>query len=223
MPIAPVRWFVTGTDTEVGKTVVTACLAQAARALGNVIAAKPVASGVPPGTAGEDAELLGAAAGHPPRVLATWEAPLSPHRAALSEGHAPEPADLDRFCRDLRADVVLVEGVGGWRVPIRADILRYDVVDLARATGGAVLVVAADRLGVLNHTLLTVAAIRQDGLEVSGVVLNRGVGPETPSRTTNLLDLRMLLDVPVVVLDPLDPRDPNARAAAGEGLWARLT
>lgn len=217
------RWFVTGTDTEVGKSVVTACLAQAARRWGTVVAAKPVASGVVPGTAGEDAELLGEAAGHPPRVLHTWAAPVSPHRAALSEGRPVDPAALDRFCRELTADTVLVEGVGGWRVPLRADDQRYEVVDLARATAGRVLIVAADRLGVINHARLTLEAVRSDGLDVVGVVLNRGVGPVSEARSSNQDDLRHLLDVPVVVLEPLDLRDPLAREQAGARLWSGLT
>lgn len=217
------RWFVTGTDTEIGKSVVTACLAQAARRWGTVLAAKPVASGVVPGTPGEDAALLGEAAGHPPLVLQTWVAPLSPHRAALAEGRPADPEALDRFCRGLRADTVLVEGVGGWRVPLRVDSTRYEVPDLARATGGRVIVVAADRLGVINHARLTVEAVRGDGLEVAGLVLNRGTAPGSEARATNLADLRLLLDLPVAVLEALDPRDARAREAAGARLWAELT
>lgn len=223
MPGPGSRWFVTGTDTEIGKSVVTACLAQAARRWGSVVAAKPVASGVEPGTAGEDAELLGAAAGHPPLVLRTWRAPLSPHRAALAEGRPVDPEALDGFCRGLAADTVLVEGVGGWRVPLRADHVRYEVRDLARATGGRVVVVAADRLGVINHTRLTVEAVRADGLNLAGVVLNRGVGDASEARSSNLDDLRLLIDVPVAVLEALDVGDPAAREAAGAGLWADLT
>src|SRR5687768_2946774 len=99
------RLFVTGTDTGVGKTVVTACLAAAARRRGSVVACKPVASGVPPGQAGEDAELLGRCAGHPPLVLAAFEAPLSPHRAAMLEGRQVGDDVLERI-RALQADTV---------------------------------------------------------------------------------------------------------------------
>src|SRR5262245_23087922 len=140
------RWFVTGTDTDVGKTVVTACLAEAARDRGSVVAAKPVASGVAPGTAGDDASLIGAAAGHAPICFAAFAAPLSPHRAAALEGRAP-PASLLDDVRALAADTVLVEGVGGWRVPLGGGWWNEDV---ARAADARVIVVAADRLGVLN-------------------------------------------------------------------------
>jgi len=207
------RIFLTGTDTGVGKTVVTACLAQALRAHGTVLAVKPVASGVPVGTAGDDAALLGAAAGHAPLCLAAFEAPVSPHRAARIEGRALPPTLLADV-RGLAADHVLVEGVGGWRVPLGDGVWT---ADLAR-TCDAVLVVAADRLGVLSHTLLTVDAVRQAGLPVAGVVLNRGAAPADASRPFNLDDLRDLLDVRVIPLEALDPTDAVAREQAGERL-----
>lgn len=213
------RTFVTGTDTEVGKSVVTACLAQAARRSGTVIAAKPVASGVVPGTPGEDAALLGQAAGHSARILKTYEPPVSPHRAILDGGDPLDPGVLEAWIRDQRADTVLVEGVGGWRVPLQLEP-RIDVVDLARWTTGPVVVVAADRLGVLNHTALTLEAIRRDGFQVAGVVLNRIPGHRPPA--SNRADLELLVDLPVAVLDPLDPSDPRARDRAGRILGRTL-
>lgn len=214
------RWFVTGTDTEIGKSAVTACLAAAAAEAGHrVLAAKPVASGVAPGTPGEDASLLALGAGHAPRVFATWEAPLSPHRAALLEGRLVGAAALEAWVRELEGECVLVEGVGGWRVPIGPGV---EVTDLARWTGGRVIVVAGDRLGVLNHTRLTVDAVRADGHELAGVVLNRGIAATDLSRDTNLVDLRALLDVPVVVLGPTDLADRESMAHAGSALWQGL-
>lgn len=213
------RWFVTGTDTDVGKTVVVACLAQAARARGSVIAAKPVASGVVPGTAGEDAARIATAAAHAPTGLATYVPPVSPHRAILDGGAPIDPVALRGWIEARNADVVLVEGVGGWRVPVQLDP-RIEVSDLARWTGGDVIVVAADRLGVLNHTRLTVDAIRADGLRVAGVVLNQATPASGP--TSNLADLRLLLDVPVVPLGRLDPDHPGDRDRAGRALWRAL-
>jgi dethiobiotin synthase len=210
------RAFVTGTDTGVGKSVVTAALAAAARARGSVVACKPVASGVAPGSAGEDAELLGFAAGHPPVVFATFEAPLSPHRAAILEGRSVPEDLLDRIAA-LSADLVLVEGVGGWRVPVRLDPPLW-VEDLARAAAGPVVVVAADRLGVLNHALLTVDAVRRAGLPVAAIALNRGAGPPDGSRASNAYDLAILARCPVVPIPPLDPADPAALRSAGEPL-----
>lgn len=210
------RLFVTGTDTGVGKSVVTACLAAAARARGSVLACKPVASGVAPGTAGEDAELLGFAAGHAPLVFHTFEAPLSPHRAAELEGRTLPDDVLDRI-RALSADVVLVEGVGGWCVPLRVDPPLW-VPDLAQATGPTVLVVAADRLGVLNHTILTVRAVQDAGYTVAGVVLNRGAAPADASSASNLDDLRRLCAVPVEPLGSVDVASGDALLDAGRRL-----
>ena len=103
----------------------------------------------------------------------------------------------------LQADTVLVEGVGGWAVPISLDPPLW-VADLARATRGSVLVVAANRIGVINHTLLTVAAIRRAELPVAAVVLNRlPTTPADPSQQSNEADLAEILDVPVVGVAPL--------------------
>jgi len=224
------RWFVTGTDTDVGKSVITACLAAAAQRTGSVVACKPVASGVPSGTAGEDAVRIARGAGHPPLVFATWEAPVSPHRAAwLAE--RPAPDDLLTRIAALQADTVLVEGAGGWCVPAAAPhpgAAHHQVVwmrDLARATGGSCVVVAADKLGVLNHTLLTVRAIQEDGLHVAGVILNQGLqAPDDTSIHSNADDLRWLLEVPVA-LAPHVPDGPGSEAIwaeVGEQLFAQL-
>ena len=176
---------------------------------------------------GDDAEALGRAAGHEPRVYATFEAPLSPHRAAALEGR-PVSDDVLTWIAALRGDVVLVEGVGGWRVPVRADPPLW-VADLARATGGPVVIVAPDRLGVLNQALLTAEAVRRDGLTVAAVVLNRGAAPalgrepHDPSRAWNEADLRALLDAPVVTFDRLptggEAADDDVVAAAGAAVW----
>lgn len=208
------RLFVTGTDTGVGKTVVTCCLARAAGGSGTVCAAKPIASGVEPGGAGEDAVRIAEHAGHPPRIYAAYQAPLSPHRAALAEGRSLDAEALRGWVAKLEADTVLVEGVGGWRVPISP---TFWVSDLARATGGSVVIVAPDRLGVLNHTLLTAEAVRADGFRVAAVVLNRGV-PEDPSRRTNLDDLVTLIGAPVIGVPEVDLSDVPAVRAAGAAI-----
>lgn len=212
------RLFVTGTDTDVGKSWVTATIARAAREVGSVVAAKPVASGGAHLGPGEDAVRIAAGAGHPPLQFAGYEAPLSPHRAAELEGRALDVPGVEAWVRGLRADTVLVEGAGGWRVPLR---MGYDVADLARAWGAPVLVVALDRLGVLNHTRLTVDAIRSDGLTVAGVALVR---PAAGARTANLDDLRRLLPVPVVDVPRLSaaPSDDPTEIAIGQALLALL-
>lgn len=207
--------FVTGTDTGVGKTVVTAALAAAlARAGVAVRALKPVASGVPEGEPGEDASLLALAAGHAPKSFVRLVAPLSPHRAALLEETEVDPDALLAWLRAERGEVTLAEGAGGFEVPVTP---RYRMSDLAEALGWPVLVVASDRLGVLNHVLLTVEAVRRRGLPVAGVVL---VAREPdPASVWNAEDLRALLpDVPVVGMPLLPALDRAALARAGVGL-----
>lgn len=188
----PDRLFITGTDTEVGKSVVTASIAAAtgARAL------KPIASGVTPGTAGEDAELLARACGHIAETAISWVPPVSPHRAGEDTGRHANLQQILAWIQARSAPKLLVEGVGGWRVPISWD---FGVPELAQALDFPVLVVAANRLGVLNHTLLTVDAVRHSGLQVAGVVLNDLLADagQDISRASNLADLRALLDVPV--------------------------
>lgn len=207
--------FVTGTDTGVGKTVVTAALAAAvARAGLPVRALKPVASGVSPGEVGEDEALLGLAAGHQPLSAIRLVAPLSPHRAARLEGAAPDPAAVVTWIRANAGTPTLVEGAGGFEVPITAD---FRMSDLAAALGWPVLIVAADRLGVLNHTLLTVQAVRARGLPVAGVVLT----PLQPDAASpwNARDLTELLPGVAVRRAPFVPRlDRAALAHAGAAI-----
>ena len=183
-----IRLFVTGTDTDVGKTHVTATLARLARAAGRTVAAcKPVASGVEPGSPGDDAIALGAAAGHPPLGFATFVAPLSPHRAALLEGRAL-PADLMERVAALRGDVVLVEGAGGWRVPLND---REMLSALAVELNLPVIQVVGMKLGCISHALLTAEAIQADGLRYTGTVAD--CFGEMDVREENLIALRQHL------------------------------
>lgn len=209
--------FVTGTDTGVGKTTVTAVLAAAARQFGTVIAAKPVESGVSLGI-GEDAQLLGAAGGHPPEQFVSYQAPLSPHRAAKMEGRTLDTRALAAWVSGLSADTILVEGAGGWRVPLTD---RYDIADLAQSWGAPVLIVAADRLGVLNHTRMTMEAVLRDGCSVAGVALVRS---PTGSGSTNLEDLRELIRLPVLDVPRILMHSFNdlATISIGLTLWRDL-
>lgn len=204
--------FVTGTDTGVGKTVVTAALAAALRDAGvDVRALKPVQSGDD-----GDAAFIAAAAGHAPRCLRTFRTPVSPHRAAALEGVTLDGDTLIDWVQAERGAVTLVEGAGGWNVPYAPG---FFVADLAEALGFPVLVVAANRLGVLNHTLLTLEAVRRRGLTVAGVVLVEHA-PEA-SVASNAADLRMLLPtVALRVLPRLAALDPATLGAAGRALLA---
>jgi len=181
----PTGLFITGTDTEVGKTVVTAALAAAmgARAL------KPVATGGP-----EDSELLASATGGKVEHFRLFRTPVSPHRAAEIEGEAMDPQALLAWIRRRAVEgPTVVEGVGGFEVPLNWD---FRISDLAAGLGWPVVIVAPNRLGVLNHSLLTVQAVESRRLTVKAVLLN-DLGGQDESMATNLLDLRRLLDVPV--------------------------
>jgi dethiobiotin synthetase len=189
--------FVTGTDTGVGKTFVSCALARALARRGvRVGVMKPVASGCRRhggSLISEDAEELLAASGsgdrHEEVCPLRFAAPLGPSVAARLERRrvrmAPVMAAFGRLRR--RHQFLIVEGVGGLAVPLSA---RSDVAGLARRLRLPLLVVAADRLGVLNHTVLTLEYARRAGLEVRGVVLNRPRAGGDSSRRSNAAELR---------------------------------
>jgi len=224
------RLFVTGTDTGVGKTVV--CAALAAGAPGPAAALKPLATGVLPGEVGADAALLAIGAGGGPPPYMAWRPPISPHRAARESRRRADLGALLAWGAAHARPYTLVEGGGGWRVPVDPDG-AWGVPEIAAGLGWPVLIVAGNRLGVLNHTLLTAAAVRAAGLPLAGVVLNDGprAAPgeaaedwggddQAPARARNLDDLRLLLDAPVVRFPRLAALDRPALAAAGRALWA---
>lgn len=213
--------FITGTCTEVGKSFVTACLAAAARARGvGMTAAKPLATGGPP--PGEDAVLIARAAGHAPKVMRCLPDPAAPARAAQNAGTALSPGALFAWCQALPTPR-LIEGVGGWEVPLAPG---YRVSDLATQLGHPVVVVAANRLGVLNHALLTVDAVQRRGLSIAGLVL---VDQPTvsPLQDWNHDDLCTLLAdsaIPVVRMPWSAPGEPTAELGAPllAALWPGL-
>ncbi len=187
-------WFITGTDTEVGKTAVTAGLAAAAREKGHeVMAVKPIATGSAP--PGEDATAIARAAGHGPRIHTCLPEPVAPHRAAILADTSVDLADLVTWVQGHPADLLLVEGVGGWAVPLTG---TARVKDLAVSLGLPVIVVAANRLGVLNHTLLTVDAVVSSGLRVAAVVLNDHFSSDPRLADWNHTDLEQSLDCAVL-------------------------
>lgn len=208
--------FVTGTDTEVGKTRVAVALIRDWVARGARVAGmKPVAAGAHPTTAGlrnSDALALQAAANVPaayelvnPYCLA---APVSPHIAAAESSVAIEIAHVERCFQGLvrAADRVVVEGAGGWLAPIGPDTT---MADLARALGLPVLLVVGLRLGCINHALLTARAITASGLALAGWVGNR-IDPHFARAEENLATLeRWLGRAPVAVIPHGEPaREP---------------
>ena len=199
-------YFVTGTDTDVGKTVIAVGLLDAARRAGlRSIGLKPVA-------AGRDGErdgvpynadalaLLDAAtvtldyAAVNPVLL---ERPMAPHLAAAIEGVRIDARELAQHCRRAAArpvDIVIVEGAGGWLVPLNE---RESMADLVTELRMPVVLVVGMRLGCLNHALLTAADIRARGLVLAGWVANC-IEPAMDGLQDNIDALRARLDAPLV-------------------------
>jgi len=208
--------FVTGTDTGVGKTEVSCALVAAARADGlDLGAMKPAQSGVEPGDPG-DAQRLRAAAGEtdPPELVCpyTFAAPLAPGVAARLAGVEIRLEVILEAAQVLAArhTALLVEGAGGLLVPLTP---RHTYADLAVALGLPVLVVARVGLGTVNHTALTVEALRARGLAVAGVVLNRTSAESDPSVPHNAAEIERLTGAKVLASLPF-LRDIGARQQA---------
>lgn len=200
--------FITGTDTNVGKTYVGVLIARALKAAGHRVGVyKPVASGCRregDRLVSDDALLLWRAAGEPGELSRVcpqcFLAPLAPHLAARAEGK-----EINRkLLRDgldywrARSDIVLVEGAGGLLSPLGDN--EY-VADLASDFGFPLVIVARNALGTINHTLLTLHAAKtlHSGLKVAGVILNHPTPPgNDPSTSTNRQEIASRSTVPIL-------------------------
>lgn len=201
--------FITGTDTGVGKTEVTCRIAISLRAEGVVVGAyKPVCTGAEHEGARGSSELgwrdvdrlFQALGGEFPeeRICPQrFAAPLAPPAAARQEGSRVDPALLRAGAEwwRSRAAVLLVEGVGGLLSPLTES---ETVADLAADLGFPLVIVAADRLGTINHTLLTLEAARRRGLAVAGIVLNRLTAESDPSSESNADEIARRGGAPVL-------------------------
>ena len=188
---------VTGTGTDVGKTVVTAAVA--ALAPGRVAVLKPAQTGVGPDEPGDLAEVERLVPGVTTRELARYPEPLAPATAARRAGRPPvRPEDAATAASELADDhdLVLVEGAGG--IAVRFDDDGRTLADVAAKLAAPVLVVATAGLGTLNHTELTVAELRRRGLTCVGVVV--GAWPAEPDLAArcNLVDLPAVTGVPLL-------------------------
>lgn len=196
--------FVTGTDTGVGKTLVACGLLRAFANRGlKAVGMKPVASGAVSREGGlvhDDVEkLLAAGNVAAPREHVNpycYEPPIAPHIAAAGAGMR---IDLDRIGQSFetlsaRADVVIVEGVGGFRVPLAPGI---DTAQLAARLALPLVLVVGLRLGCLNHALLTAEAVANRGLKLAGWVANH-VDPRMAAVEENVRTLEMLIPAPLL-------------------------
>jgi dethiobiotin synthetase len=206
--------FVTGTDTGVGKTLAACALIHALRAAGRQpMPMKPIAAGAQ-GPHNEDTLALMAAAG----LGASWapavtpvllREPMAPHIAAAREGRTLDLDFLEPALARLAGagDRLVVEGVGGFKVPLAPGL---DTVDLARAVRLPVVLVVGMRLGCLNHALLTADAVRTAGLTLAGWIAN-AIDPDMPVREENVAALEERLAARLLGNLPY-ARNPDAKA-----------
>ena len=192
---------VTGTGTDVGKTVVTAAIAALAADRGQRVAVlKPAQTGVAPGAPGDLAEVTRlAGADVTTRELRRYPDPLSPEAAARRAGQPTlRPAEIAAAAAELDEthDLVLVEGAGGLLVRFDAD--GGTLADVAWSLGAPVLVVADPGLGTLNTTALTAEALRHRGVESIGVVVGRWPAQPDLAARSNLVDLPVVAGAPLL-------------------------
>ena len=201
-------YFVTGTDTGVGKTCIAAALLHGCAARGlRTVGMKPVAAGCDwrNGVAyWDDVEQLVAASSV--QAESAWvnpyrfEPPIAPHLAATQAGVTIQLDVIVAAYRALQAqaDVVVVEGAGGWLVPLNP---QHSMADLASQLGLPVILVVGMRLGCINHALLTVAAIAQSGVPLAGWIANQTL-PAMPAFNGNLASLRARIAAPLLGVVP---------------------
>lgn len=196
--------FVTGTDTGVGKTWVSLGLIAALQSEGlTVVAMKPVSAGcerTAEGLRNEDALMLmrQASVAQPYERVnpVAFEPAIAPHIAAAEVGRRIDFSRIERAFQILKAsaDLCVVEGAGGWLVPLTP---RKNFADLAARLALPVLLVVAIRLGCLNHTLLTVESIQRRGLNLFGWVANQS-DPDTPRAKENIDALKARIPAPIL-------------------------
>jgi len=207
-------WFITGTDTGVGKTHVACSLARALVARGAKVAVmKPVSAGcevTPQGLRNEDALALIAAG----NVAQDYDAvnpyafapAIAPHLAAAQVGVRIDPQRVRALAAAVDADHLLIEGAGGWCVPLGDELM---FADLARGLTLDVILVVGLRLGCLNHSLLSAQQIHRDGFRLRGWVANR-IDPEMPVWRENLATLEARLSAPLLAVLPWGEDNANA-------------
>lgn len=202
------RLFITGTDTEIGKTwVASALIRHLVEAGYRVAGMKPVASGCEMTDAGlrnDDAlRLITESNVNLPYDVVNpyaYEPAIAPHIAAQEAGQAIEIEKIKQAAKSIEADYLVVEGVGGWCVPLGETSM---LAELARATADEVIIVVGMRLGCINHALLTAAQVARDGMSIKGWIANH-VDPDMDVQSENIATLRSLMPCPMLGVLPWD-------------------
>lgn len=204
--------FVTGTDTGVGKTLIAGAIARLLGGSGKSVGVfKPIASGCQKtreGLISEDAEFLAHCSNSefPLSVVnpVTFEVPAAPILCEQAEGRK---VDFEQIASTYKyicenSDIVIVEGIGGIRVPLSKDV---DVLDLAKAFGLGVIIVARPDLGTINHTLLTIDAVVDAGLTLVGIIINGYDETKAgPAEKTGSAIIAQCRDVKILAVVPYD-------------------
>jgi len=217
---------VTGTDTEVGKTVATAAVAARYRTAGkSVMVVKPFQTGVAPDEPGDLAVVKRLVPGVRTLELARYPDPLAPATAARLAGVDPPGVGELRDAIMAAAgnvDLVLVEGAGGLLVPLVPGVTLLDLVELLSSSGLVAewIVVARSGLGTLNHSALTVSALQEADQKVLGLVIGSWPGEPGLAERTNLDDLPVVTGVPIIGRLPQGAGGmPPEEFAAGAETW----
>lgn len=203
------KWFITGTDTDAGKTVVATALLTACTKAGYTTAAlKPVAAGgalTSDGFFNQDALRLQAAASQKNSYQDVnpylYEQAIAPHLAAVNENRVIDFGQCVERCMPIinsAADVVVVEGAGGWLVPLNSE---HNLADLASELECEIILVVGLKLGCLNHALLTAAAVEASGLRLAGWVANH-LSADMPFSQENIAALRQRIQAPLIAEIP---------------------
>lgn len=208
------RLFITGTDTEIGKTRVASALIRYLVAAGYRVAGmKPVASGcemTDEGLRNDDAlRLMAESNVELPYAHVNpfaYKPAIAPHIAAQEVGRPIDIEKISELAGIIEADYLVVEGVGGWCVPLGETSM---LVDLARATADEVIIVVGMRLGCINHALLTAAQLSRDGMLLKGWIANH-VDPDMHVQTENIATLRSLMPCPMLGVLPWGDASRNA-------------
>ncbi|MCL4106135.1 UNVERIFIED_CONTAM: hypothetical protein GTU68_058441 [Idotea baltica] len=195
-------WFVAGTDTDVGKTAICCALLSAANERGlRTAAVKPVAAGCDSNGQNSGAlqlqQIMSEKLAYAQINPVVLQRAIAPHIAAKLEGRKLKASQLEGICRGVMtgsSEFTLIEGTGGWRVPLNAS---ETLADLAIRLQVGVILVVGMKLGCINHALLTAEAIRRDGLSVVGWVANQ-LGPRMPEHDESVQTLNQLLRAPLL-------------------------